>query len=217
MYHSLSHAVHDPTKWTGISPEMHEIVRRIFTDRFWQVGISQGSRDEFYAEVGGTKTTLEGFASSIRATVRTIRETGYRLLLCMSALGEHFYSFPELSGPLSRALFTDVCALSLHQISVLVETVRPLIEKCPKNSRAHFLPPIVDALFEQVDRKASAEWERIEERNRAATEEDDLVTEMKDESVLRQMTMAAVTLVVGLLEPTKPSQFVPILELNTEY
>ena len=185
---------------------MRDVVRRILTDRFWQVGISQGSRDEFYASVGDTKTTLEGFASSIRATVRTVRETGYRLLYYMSLLGEHFYSFAELPAPLAQALFADACALSPHQMAILVDMIRPIIDNCPEKSRSHFLPPILSALFEQLDRKASLEWERIEERNKAASEDDDLTNEMKDESILRQLTMASVMLVVGLLEPARPSK-----------
>lgn len=202
---SQSQAFHDSSNWTGLPPEMQDIVRRILTDRFWQVGISQGSRDDFYARVGDTKTTMDGFASSIRATVRTIRESGYRLLYYMSLLGEHFYSFEELPGPLARALFTDACALSPHQMAMLVESIRPVIENCPEASRKHFLPPILSALFEQLDRKASTEWERIEARNRSASEDDDLTNEMKDESILRQLTMASVMLVVALLEPPRPS------------
>ena len=185
---------------------MRDVVRRILTDRFWQVGISQGSRDDFYASVGETKTTLEGFASSIRATVRTVRETGYRLLYYMSLLGEHFYSFAELPGPLAQALFADACALSPHQMAILVDMIRPIIDNCPEKSRSHFLPPILSALFEQLDRKASSEWERIEARSKAASEDDDLTNEMKDESILRQLTLASVMLVVGLLEPARPSK-----------
>ncbi|KAF6219395.1 hypothetical protein HO133_005221 [Letharia lupina] len=202
---SQSQAFHDPSNWPALPPEMQDVVRRILTDRFWQVGISQGSRDEFYASVGDTKTTLEGFASSIRATVRTVRETGYRLLNYMSLLGEHFYSFAELPGPLAQALFADACALSPHQMAILVDTIRPIIDNCPEKYRNHFLPPILSALFEQLDRKASLEWERIEERSKAASEDDDLTSEMKDESILRQLTMASVMLVVGLLEPARPN------------
>lgn len=203
---SQSQAFHDPVNWSNLPPEMTDVVGRILTDRFWQVGISQGSRDEFYAKVGETKTTMEGFASSIRATVRTIRETGYRLLYYMSLLGEHFYSFEELPGPLSQALFKDACALSPHQITILVDMVRPIIENCPDKSRSHFLPPILSVLFEQLDRKASSEWERIEERSRIAAEDDDLTSEMKEESILRQLTMASVLLVVALLEPARPGK-----------
>ncbi len=203
---SQSQAFHDPANWSNLPPEMIDVVRRMLTDRFWQVGISQGSRDEFYANVGETKTTMEGFASSIRATVRTIRETGYRLLYYMSLLGERFYSFEELPGPLSQALFKDACALSPHQITVLVDMVRPIIENCPNQSRSHFLPPILSVLFEQLDRKASTEWERIEQRSREAAEDDDLTSEMKEESILRQLTMASVLLVVALLEPARPGK-----------
>lgn len=200
---SQSQAFHDPANWSDLPPEMLDVVRRILTDRFWQVGISQGTRDEFYARVGETKTTMEGFASSIRATVRTVRETGYRLLYYMSLLGEHFYSFQELPGPLSQALFKDACALSPHQMTILVDMIRPIIENCPSKSRSHFLPPILSLLFAQLDHKASLEWERIEQKSKAAAEDDDLTCEMKDESILRQLTMASVMLVVGLLEPAR--------------
>ena len=186
---------------------MQDVVGRILTDRFWQVGISHGTRDEFYAKVGETRTTLEGFASSIRAAIRAIRETGYRLLYYMCLLGKDFYSFPELPGPLSHALFTDALSLSPHQMTVLVDMMRPIIDNCPVPSQSYFLPTIVSTLFEQVDRKASFEWERIEEKSKTATEDDDLTNEMKDESILRQLTMAAVNVVVELLEPAKPSMF----------
>ena len=198
---SQSQAFHDSTNWIGLPAEMRGIVQRILTDRFWQVGISQGSRDDFYAKVGHTKTTMEGFASSIRATIRTIRETGYRLLYYMSLLGEHFYSLEGLPGPLSRALFSDACALSPHQMAMLVESMRPIIDNCPDSCRKHFLPPLLSTLFEQLDRKASTEWERIEQRNKSASEDDDLTGEMKDESILRQLTLASVMLAVALLEP----------------
>ena len=201
---SQAHAFYDPEKWTGLPQDLKIVVRRIFIDRFWQVGISQGTRDDFYASIGGTRETLEGFASSIRASLRLIRENGYRLLYYMSQLGELFYGLPELPEPLAKALFNDACALSPHQMALMIDTMRPIIENCPKGCRDHFLPPILSALFEQVDRKASSEWDRIEHKKSAATEDDDLASEMKDESVLRQLTLSSVMLVAGLLEPAKP-------------
>ena len=182
---------------------MKHIVRRILTDRFWQVGISQGSRDDFYAQVGDTKTTLEGFASSIRSGIRAVRETGYRILYYFSLLGEPFYRFEGLPEPLARALFTNACAMSTHQLTVLVESVRPLVENCPPNARDNFLPPILIGLFEQLDQKTGKEWDRIEEKNKAGAGDENLSEEMRDESVLRQLTYSTVTLVVGLLDPHK--------------
>ena len=202
----------DPNNWPGLSPDMAPAVRRIFTDRFWQVGISQGSRDDFYARIGGTRHTLEGMASSIRATMRTVRECGYKLLNYMSNLGDSFYTFQDLPRPLSNALFADARVLSPHQMSVLVDMVKPMIENCPKSQHPNFLPPMLAALFEQVDQKASSEWERIEERHRVAAREEELGKEMKDESILRQLTMASVYLVVLLLDSSKPGNKTPMLE-----
>ena len=200
---SQAHAFHDPSNWTGLPPEMRIIVRRFLTDRFWQVGISSGSRDEFYAKVGETKTSLEGLASSVRATMRAIRETGYRILSYMSLFPDHFYSYEDLPEPLARALFTDAHALSTHQMSTLVDFIRPIFESCPPKSRAHFLPPVLMGLFEQLDRKVSAEWDKIEQRTNSTLEDDNLSDEMRDESILRQLTYASVMLVVSLLDPSK--------------
>lgn len=184
--------------------EFRSIVSRILTDRFWQVGISTGSRDEFYAKVGVTKTTVEGLASSIRATLRLVRETGYRILYYLSLLGEDFYGYPELPEPLSQALFTDACALSTHQMAILVEMIRPIINKCPAHLRTYFLRPVLSGLFQQIDRKVSTEWDRIEQRAETDSENDNLAEEMRDESILRQLTFTSVMLIVALLDPQKP-------------
>ncbi|MCJ1467281.1 hypothetical protein MMC07_005905 [Pseudocyphellaria aurata] len=205
-----AHAFHDPANWAQLRPELTHIVHRILTDRFWQVGISTGSRDEFYAKVGGTKTTLEGFASSVRATLRAVRETGYRILYYMSLLGDQFYGLEELPGPLARALFTDACALSTHQMAIMIEMIRPIIDNCPVAMRSHFLPPILAAMFQQLDRKASAEWDKSEQRNEGAAEGDTLADEMRDESILRQLTFTSVMVVVGLLDPQKTNPLGPI-------
>ena len=203
---SHAHSFHEPSQWTGLPPEMRGIVGRVLTDRFWQVGISAGSRDDFYAKVGGTKASLEGLASSIRASLRTIRETSYRLLLYMSMLGEQLYLYEELPGPLSKALYADARALSTHQMAMLVETTRPVIENCPSSQREHFIPPLLIALFTQLDQKASGEWDKMEERSRTVSGDETLAEEMRDESILRQLTFTSVMLVVTLLDPNKGSQ-----------
>ena len=200
---SQAHAFHNPVNWGHLPAEIRSIVPRILTDRFWQVGISTGSRDEFYAKVGGTKTTVEGLASSVRATLRAVRETGYRILFYLSLLGEEFYGCPDLPKSLSHALFTNACALSTHQMVILVETMRPIINNCPDVLRYYFLRPVLSELFEQIDRKVSMEWDRIEQRAETGSENDNLAEEMKDDSILRQLTFASVMLTNTLLEPQK--------------
>ena len=205
--YSHAHSFHNSANWTGLAPDTGDIiVGRILTDRFWQVGISSGSRDDFYAKVGGSKTTMEGLASSVRATIRAVRETSYKLLLYMSLLGPDLYSYNELSEPLSNALFENSCNLSAHQTSMLVDTIAPIIFNCPSDCRGQFLPPIISAMFTRLDQKVSTEWAKIEERSREDSVDNNLAEEMRDESVLRQLTYTCVTLVVSMLDPSRTSK-----------
>ncbi|KAJ5475488.1 hypothetical protein N7539_007775 [Penicillium diatomitis] len=196
-----AHAFHNPANW-AVSNEMRAVVERILTDRFWQAGISTGSRDEFYAKITASRSTLEGFASSVRGKIRAVRESCYSMLFSMSRMRDHFYGFAELPGPLSEALFKDAEHLSSHQFSVLLNISRCLIDDCPVRYRAQFLPPMLSTLFRSLDRKITTEWEIIEQRKNGGIE-GDLTDEMKSESVLRQLTYAAVIMVASLFDPQR--------------
>ncbi|KAL4879609.1 armadillo-type protein [Aspergillus karnatakaensis] len=205
---SNAHAFHNPENWTGLPGDMRGVVERILTDRFWQAGISTGSRDEFYAKITSSRSSLEGFASSVRGKIRAVRESCYSMLFSMSRLREHFYGFAELPGPLSQALFKDSPHLSSHQFSVLLNISRCLIDDCPVRFRNQFLPPMLSTLFTNIDRKVTSEWDVIEQR-KAGLGDGDLADEMKSESILRQLTYSAVIMVASLLDPqrggTKPN------------
>ena len=54
----------------------------------------------------------------------------------------------------------------------------------------------------QLDKKITTEWDMIE-RRRAGTVDADLTEEMKDESILRQLTYSAVIIVASLLDPNQ--------------
>ncbi|KAJ6009248.1 hypothetical protein N7499_005330 [Penicillium canescens] len=198
---SHAHAFHNPVNWNMVEG-MQPVVERILTDRFWQAGISSGSRDEFYARITSSKSTLEGFASSVRGKVRAVREACYSMLFSMSRMREHFYGFAELPGPLAEALFVDSPHLSSHQFSVLLNISRCLIDDCPVRFRSQFLPPMLSTLFTNIDRKVTTEWEIIEQR-RDGISDGDLTTEMKSESVLRQLTYSAVIMVASLFDPQR--------------
>ncbi|EAL92700.1 nuclear import and export protein Msn5, putative [Aspergillus fumigatus Af293] len=197
-----AHAFHNPANWGGLPHDMRGVVERILTDRFWQAGISTGSRDEFYAKITASRSSLEGFASSVRGKVRAVRESCYSMLFSMSRLREHFYGFAELPGPLSQALFKDSPHLSSHQFSVLLNISRCLIDDCPVRFRAQFLPPMLATLFTNIDRKVTAEWDLIEQRKEGLAD-GDLTDEMKSESILRQLTYSAVLMVASLLDPQR--------------
>lgn len=189
---------------------MRTVVGRILTDRFWQAGISKGSRDEFYARITSSRATLEGFASSVRGKIRAVRETCYSMLFSMSRLREYFYGFAELPGPLSEALFKDSVHLSSHQFSILLNISRCLIDDCPVQFRPQFLPPMLTTLFTHLDKKVTEEWDSIE-RRKAGLVEGDLTEEMKDESVLRQLTYSAVIMVASLLDPQRGGTYCPTM------
>ncbi|KAJ5623266.1 hypothetical protein N7490_011871 [Penicillium lividum] len=195
------HAFHNPSNWT-VSDEMRAVVERILTDRFWQAGISSGSRDDFYARITASKSTIEGFASSVRGKIRAVREACYSMLFSMSRLRDQFYGYAELPGPLSEALFKDAEHLSSHQYSVLLNISRCLIDDCPVQYRNQFLPPMLSTLFRSIDRKITTEWEIIEQRKNGLAD-GDLTDEMKSESVLRQLTYSAVIMVASLFDPQR--------------
>ncbi|KAB8229169.1 hypothetical protein ETB97_002516 [Aspergillus alliaceus] len=199
---SHAHAFHNPANWGGLPGEMRTVVERILTDRFWQAGISTGSRDEFYAKITASRATLEGFASSVRGKIRAVRESCYSMLYSMSRLREHFYGFAELPGPLSEALFKDSSCLSSHQFSVLLNIARCLIDDCPVRFRGHFLPPMLATLFTNIDKKVTSEWDMIEQQREGGADAD-LTDEMKSESILRQLTYSAVIMVASLLDPQR--------------
>lgn len=186
---------------------MRGMVSRVLSDRFWQAGISDGSKDDFYARVMDKKNTMEGLASSIRGSVRFVRETAYAIIYCMSRLDGQFYGCEGLSGPLSRALFADSIWLSTHQQSNLLNLVRYLVDDCPVEYREQFLPQLLAACFQQMDTKINGEWEKLAQQQSVSADGDDaLKEEMKAESILRQVTYTAVVMVADFLDPNKPSK-----------
>jgi exportin-5 len=188
------------TNWSHLPLELQQVIRRVLTDRFWQAGISTESRDDFFARVSGSKSTYEGFASTIRGTVRQIRESSYYILYSLTKFRDHFYGISELPGPLSQALFGHAYALTAHHLSVLLTVSTHLIEGCPAHLRSHFLPPMVQGLFRELDRKISSEWNDVARQVAESGENDNLTDEMKTESILRQLTYSSVSLVAVLLD-----------------
>lgn len=182
---------------------MQSIVGRVLTDRFWQAGISEGSKDDFYARVINKKNTLEGLASSIRGQIRYIREFCYSVIFCMSCLEQQFYGFEELPGPLAHALFADSHCLSPHQLIALLNLVRLLVDVCPVELRHHFLPPILSSCFQRMDAKIKSEWDKLEQAGNVQAAADELTEEMKAESVLRQLTYSAVMMIADFLDPAR--------------
>ncbi|KAI9823504.1 MAG: hypothetical protein M1826_007716 [Phylliscum demangeonii] len=199
-----SHAYYDTRKWASGSREMQETASRALTDRFWQSGISTGTKDDFYAKVNDSKATLEGLASSLRGVIRGVREGCYSVLYYLSQIQGQLYQYDELPARLAHALFADCAALTPQQFMTMISMMRFLTANCPPSRRRPFLTPVVSHLLIQIDGKIRTEWGKIEQRRlqEESVDEDNLTEEMKDESVLRQFTYASVTYVAQLLDPS---------------
>lgn len=188
------------SNWSHLPAELQQVIKRVLTDRFWQAGISTESRDDFFARVSGSKSTYEGFASTVRGTVRQIRESSYYILYSLTRFRDFFYGIQDLPGPLSQALFGHAHALTAHHLSVLLTVSTHLIEGCPAQLRPQFLPPMIQGLFRELDRKISGEWDDVARQVAESAENDNLTDEMKTESILRQLTYSSVSLVAVLLD-----------------
>jgi exportin-5 len=199
--------------WSELPPGLQAVIQRSLQDRFWQSGISNESKEEFYARISGSKTSFEGFASTIRGTMRNVRENGYHILYFMTKFEETFYGLPNLAEPLADALFEDVISLGTNHLSAIINLATGLVQRCPPHHRVNFLPPLLKKMFVALDAKIAAEWDvvaRTAEQNKL--QDDDLSDEMRTESVLRQITYSMVAFVSFLLEHDKSN--IPTSEMG---
>lgn len=220
---NYAHRLHNPETWPDLPPEMQGVVTRMLQDRFWQAGISGGTMNDFYATIATTKASLEGFASATRGKIRGIRENCYSIIYSLSRLGDSFYGYEGLPGPLAEALFTSASYLSPHNFSILLDMAKRIVDDCPPSHRASFLVPVLSALFREMDKKNSDEWAVLDRRKSSTVNGDDLTDEMRAESILRQLSYKSVMLVATLLDPLRdqPAEHEQPLHnsahLNTNY
>jgi exportin-5 len=203
---SYNHQLHNPSSWPNATPESEGVIRRVLRDRYWQSGISAGSMGEFHTKVKATKSTLEGFASSVRGRVRNNLEQCYSILHTLGRLGAAFYNFERLPEMIAQAAIDTAAPLSPHHFSVMIQMLPKLIDECPPESRQHFLTPIIGSLLVQMDTKLSEEWEKMSQIKQTKHDDENLSDEMRDDSVLRQTTYKAVNMVAHWLNPKRELQ-----------
>lgn len=189
--------------WSGLPPEMRQVVQRMVQDRFWQAGISNESREDFFARVSGSKQTYEGLASTVRGSARQVRETSYSILIWFSHFEDNFYGVDGLPEALSDALYTNAHYMSSHHFSVLLNTSKYLIEGCPPHLRRTALTPLLSKLFKQIDQKLNGEWNIVYQQTAQAAAQNQLGDEMKSESILRQLTYNAIMELYHCLDPER--------------
>ncbi|KAJ9646781.1 karyopherin [Knufia peltigerae] len=203
---SYNHRLHDPASWPNVTPQLEPVVRRVLRDRYWQSGISSGSMNDFHSKVKSTKSTLEGFASSVRGRIRGNLEQCYGILHCLSRLGPAFYSLQQVPEMIAEAVVDTAAPLGPHHFSVLIQMLTKMVEECPAEYRQQFLTPILASLLRQMDTKLSTDWANMMERKQIKVEEENLDEEMRDESILRVTTSKAVNLVGHWLNPKREQE-----------
>jgi exportin-5 len=202
----FNHQLHQPTAWPNCPPGQLTAIQRLLRDRYWQSGISEGSMNEFHSRVKSTKSTLEGFASSVRGRIRNNLEQCYSIIHTLGRLGENFYSMPGVPQVLSESLLSTAGPLNAHHFAVMLQMLPKLVEECPPQLRSHFLTPILRELLHQTTSKLTSEWSRIGEKKEVKHDEENLSDEMREDSVLRQTTYKAVNMVSFWLDPTREAQ-----------
>ena len=214
-----AHMFGDQSSWPNLPPEMHGVIARMLTDRFWQAGISNESMDDFYKRVNASKHSYEGFASSIRGAIRQIREKSYSILCYLTRLEGGFYALPELPTVLAENVYATARSLSAHQWSVLLNMSDQLIRGCPVELRNQFLPAVLVAMLGGLEEKLRSEWEVAVVRSSKKEDGEDLGDEMKRESILRMLTYHAVVLVNGLVDigMSACTTLLPFSQLHTPF
>lgn len=204
---NYAQAFNSAQSWSSLPEEVPQVIQRMLTDRLWQNGISKESRDDFFARVSNSKDTYDGLASSVRGCVRQVRETGYWILYGLVRFRELFFGNPDLATPLSHALYSNADSLSAHHWTGLLNLSVQLLEGCPPPLRQQFLPPVLSAMFLQVDKKLCTEWDAVLSRGEQKPNGDNLGEEMKGESVLRSTTFTVTSLAFSVLSRSPSNPF----------
>jgi len=193
----------NPEQWSSLPPELQLVVKRMLSDRFWQSGISNETKDDFAARISSTGNTYEGFASTFRGAPRQVRDSCYHILHGMTRFETEFYGLTGLAEPLSRALLLDAPHLATHHVQRLLSLVERIVQRCPPAQREEFLPPLLALCFSQLDTKLGAEWGLVKKAQAEDTENDVLSEEMKAESVVRSTTHTVVSFLSSLLDQSR--------------
>jgi len=198
-------AYHNPANWSQLPPEVQTFVKSSCTERFWQVGISMQTKDEFENASLAASKTLRDFADSVGHIVRYTREYTFLTLGSISQLEETMYEMPGMGTLLCRALASTTEGVTSHAWRHMISlTVRNVVRNCPiqfvQPFFTEFLPPFLRTLDEVLVRM----WQHQEatgfqlEENETPND-DDLSEEMMEEHLLRQLTAIVDRLLIDLV------------------
>lgn len=196
-------AYHNPANWGSLPPEVQSFVRYSCQERFWQVGVSTQTKDEFVDENVKAMHTLRDFADSVGHIIRYTREYVFLTLGSISQLELTLYEIPGIAKDLWRALAGDSAGITCHSWRHMISLVlRNMVKNCPleyvEPFMLEFLPPMLSKLDEVLVEK----WERVYQKGVmlvGGEDDDSLSEEMMEEHLLRQLTAIVDRLLIDLV------------------
>ncbi|KAJ8100486.1 armadillo-type protein [Lipomyces tetrasporus] len=197
-------AYNNPENWDNLPLEVRSFVKDSCVERFWQVGISLQSRDEFVEENVKAAQTLRDFADSLGHMLRYTREYAFLALGSITQLESTMYEIPGIGATLWAALAGQPQGITLHAWKHLVAfVVRPVVKNCPPELREAFFPDFLPAVLTQLESVVGSRWEDLTRRGLIGqVEEDDALSEeMMDEYLLRQFSSVVDRLLIDLVGP----------------
>lgn len=196
-------AYHNPANWTSLPAEVQTFVKYSCMERFWQVGVSTQTRDQFVDENVRAMHTLRDFADSVGHIIRYTREYAFLTLGSISQLEETMYEIPGIATNLWMALAGDSAGITSHSWRHMISLVlRNVIKNCPIYLMPNFLKEFLPPLLTKLDQVLFEKWERVHQNGvMLMGDEDDatLSEEMMEEHLLRQLTAIVDRLLIDLV------------------
>lgn len=185
-------AYHNPKNWVSLPEEVQTFVKYSCMERFWQMGVSTQTKDEFVDENVRAMHTLRDFADSVGHIIRYTREYAFLTLGSISQLEETIYEIPGMAGKLYQALAGDSAGITSHSWRHMTSLVlRNIVKNCPVHLMDPFLKEFLPPMLTKLDQVLVEKWEKImSDGIMMYNEEDteDLSEEIMEEHLLRQLT-----------------------------
>lgn len=185
-------AYHNPANWASLPEEVQSFVKYSCMERFWQMGVSTQTKDEFVDENVRAMHTLRDFADSVGHIIRYTREYAFLTLGSISQLEETMYELPGMAKSLYKALAGDSAGITSHSWRHMTSLVlRNVVKNCPIHLMDSFLGEFLPLMLRKLDEVLSEKWEKVHQAGIMIQSDDDvedLSEEMMDEHLLRQLT-----------------------------
>lgn len=191
-------AYHNRENWKQLPDIVQSFARETTVERFWQLGVSIQSRDEFLEESVKAMHTLRDFADSVGHIVRYTREYVFLSLATISNLDDTFYTVPNIADVFWRAATGENVGITLHSWKHMINIMlRAVVKNCPPAQVGTFMRQLLPQVFVTLDELLVNKWEKVYISGLQFDEDDaQLSEEMMEEHLLRQVTQVIIRLLV---------------------